>query len=207
MDKPPVILTQMTRKEPLSWEKTQKHTDKRLLRNTSFLAAVSLCLGLCAYFAAAEPQRVKAVMGHLRTGFEYDETLGRLHLVSNLLPESAMVFLNTTPSDPEFHAPTQIQASHHWTQQEPWLEYACIGNVDACQAGEVITVVKNHTGSHTMRIMHENGYESIYSGLETVHVREHDVVLSGQSIGTSAGHAAFELRKDGISVLPVFSAQ
>jgi len=205
MDKHPVILAQMTHKERPSWSPKQKHTDKRLLRNMAFFAAVSLCLGLYAWFSVADPQKTEAVMSRISTGFEYDETLGRLQLVNNMLPASAMVFLNNDASTQEFQAPVQLQASHDWTQQEPWFEYACVGDVTACQNGEIITIVKNNAGSHTVRILHADGYESIYSGLQAVHVGEHDTIVKGQSIGTSAGNAAFELRRDGVSVLPVFS--
>lgn len=200
-----VILAQMTQKERLSWPAKQKHTNKRLLRNTAFFAAVSLCLGLCAWLAISQPQKTEAVMSHLTAGFEYDDSLGRLQLVNNMLPESAMVFLSTDASVAQFEVPVQAEVSHTWTQQEPWLEYASIGDVSACQAGEIITIVKNHAGTHTMRILHDNGYESIYSGLHAVHASEHESVLAGQVIGTSAGKAAFELRKDGVSVLPAFS--
>ncbi|MBQ7887796.1 MAG: M23 family metallopeptidase [Clostridia bacterium] len=207
MDQHPskVILTQMTQKQRLSWPEKQKHTNKRLLRKTSFFAAVSLCLCGCAWFAVSQPHRTEAVMSHLTAGFEYDETLGRLQLVNNMLPESAMVFLSTDSSITEFQAPVEAEVSHAWTQQEPWLEYASIGDVSACQDGEIITIVQNHAGTHTMRILHDNGYESIYSGLHAVHASENESVLAGQIIGTSAGKAAFELRKDGVSVLPAFS--
>ena len=200
-----VILTQMNQREPIVWPEKQTHTNKRLLRNTAFFAAVSLCVGGCAWISINQPEKTELVMSHLTAGFEYDETLGRLQLVNNMLPESVMVFLNSDSSDSTFFVPAQAQVSHQWTNQEPWLEYACIGDVSACQSGEIMTIIQNHAGTHTMRILHDDGYESVYSGLHAVHVREHDRVLSGQVIGTSAGIAAFELRKDGVSVLPVFS--
>ena len=200
-----VILTQMNQRERLSWPSAQKHNKKRLLRNTAFLSAVSICLGGCAWLSARYPQNTEAVISHLTAGFEYDETLGRLQLVNNMLPESAMVFLSTDSASLDFQIPVDTQATHVWTQQEPWIEYSCIGDVSACQAGEIITIVQNHAGTHTLRILHENGYESIYSGLQTVHVHENESVDVGQVIGTSAGIAAFELRRDGVSVLPAFS--
>lgn len=204
MNQPKVILTQMTRKEGISWPTAQKHTNKRLHRNTAFFAAVLLCMGGCAWLTVSSPQKAETVMSHLTAGFEYDETLGRLQLVSNILPESAMVFLSTDSSDSGFIMPVQASVSHPWTQQEPWLEYACIGDVYACCDGEIITIVQNRTGTHTMRILHDNGYESVYSGLRTVHKNENNRVFAGQSIGTSNGTASFELRKDGLSVLPSF---
>lgn len=205
-DSPKVILTQMSHRQPLCWPEKQMHTNKRLLRNTAFFAAVFLCGGGFAWLSVKKPEKVEAVMSHLTAGFEYDETLGRVQLVNNMLPESVMVFLNSDSTQPEFGLPTQAQVSHQWSEQEPWLEYTCMGDVSACQTGEVVTIVENHAGTHTMRILHDDGYESVYSGLCTVHVSEHDNVLSGQVIGTSAGTASFELRKDGISVLPTFSA-
>ncbi len=206
MDKHPVILTQMTQRERISGSTTPKHTKKqRLLRNTSFYAAVSLCLGLYVLFAVSQPKETAAVMSHLTSGFEYDETLGKLQLVSNMLPESAIVFLNTEASSIECLSPVQAQITHAWTQDEPWFEYASIGDVTACQAGEIMTIVKNSADSHTVRILHKNGYESVYSGLRNVYANEHELISAGQVIGTSTGQAAFELRKDGISVLPVFS--
>ena len=101
--------------------------------------------------------------------------------------------------------PTSAQIAHTWSQQEPWLEYACTGDIGSCKDGEVMTVVKNRSDEYTVRILHEGGYESVYSGLDTVSVGESSVVTAGQTIGTAAGFAAFELRKDGLSVLPVFS--
>lgn len=193
------------RERCLEWQTKQKHTNKRLLRNTAFFAAVSLCLGIPVLIAAGNPEKAKAVMSRLTAGFEYDDTLGRLQYVSNLLPDSAMVFLSKEHSVPEFAAPADAEIIHDWTQKEPWLEYKGSSGLSACLSGEVVTLVSNRAGIHTVRIMHENGYESIYSGLNEVDVKECDWIESGQKIGVSAGNAAFELRKDGISVLPVFS--
>lgn len=206
MAKHSVVLAQMIQKEQISWPPKQKHTDKRLLRNTTFLAAVSLCLGIYACFSMFEPKKTQSVMSYLDAGFEYDETLGKLQLVNNMLPASAMVFLNNNSSaNQEFQVPALAQMSHNWTPQEPWFEYACIGDISACQSGEIMTIVRNASGLHTLRILHPDGYESIYSGLQAVQVKERDSVFKGQVIGTSAGNAAFELRRDGVSVLPVFS--
>lgn len=200
-----VIVAQMTQRQWTDWPEIHTNTDKRLLRNTAFFAAVSLCLGGCTWYAMNRPDKAQEVMSHLTSGFEYDETLGRLQLVSSILPESAMVFLNTGSSDVMFQAPSLSKATHAWTSSEPWLEYATFGDITACQTGEIVTVVQNHAGVHTVRILHDNGYESIYSGLSCVHLSENDRVSTGQTIGTSAGTAAFELRKDGLSVLPTFS--
>lgn len=202
-----VVVAQMKSREHGTWTpvKRRKRITKRLLRNTSVFAAVSLCLGAGAAWALRHPGGVQSVMSHVTAGFEYDDTLGRLQFVSNLLPESAMVFLSGGEEAQRLAVPTSAKVSHAWTQEEPWLEYACIGDVRACQDGEIMTIVKNRQDEYTVRVLHENGYESIYSGLSAVHLKEQDRVLSGQQIGTAAGFTAFELRKDGLSVLPVFA--
>lgn len=198
----------MTTRERKAWSPesgTKKLVKKRLLRNTTVFAAVSLCLGVGALMAHQKPQAAQSVMNHVTAGFEYDDTLGRLQFVSHILPESAMVFLQGGEAEEPLSVPTSAQVSHRWTEEEPWLEYACMGEVRACQDGEIMTVVKNRQNAYTVRVLHDNGCESIYSGLRDVHIREQDSVQAGQQLGTAAGTAAFEWRKDGLSVMPVFA--
>ena len=204
----PTVVTQMTTRERRAWTPesgTKKLVKKRLLRNTTVFAAVSLCLGIGALMVHQKPQGAQSVMSHVTAGFEYDDSLGRLQFVSHILPESAMVFLQGGEAEEPLFVPTNAQVSHGWTEEEPWLEYDCIGDVRACQDGEIMTVVKNRQNAYTVRVLHENGCESIYSGLRDVHIREQDTVQAGQQLGTAAGTAAFEWRKDGLSVMPVFA--
>jgi len=202
-----VIVAQMRPRERAVWTpvKKNKRISKRLLRNTGIFAAVSLCIGLGAYGIVGHSQSVQSVMSHLTADFEYDESLGRLQFVSSLLPESAMVFLNADVSAEQMRMPANGQQTHVWTQEEPWIEYACIGDITSCGDGEVMTVVKNRQNEYTVRVMHDHGYESVYSGLSSVHVDEMDRVDAGEQLGTATGFAAFELRKEGLSVLPVFA--
>lgn len=201
-----VIVGQMCAREKQIW-KPEKQTNgirKRLLRGTGIFAAVSLCMGAGAYMLMPDSHEARHVMSHLTAGFEYDESLGRLQFVSNILPESAMVFM-TSSRETELQQPAAALEIHSWSKEEPWIEYACNGSVSACDNGEVITVVKNRQNEYTVRILHDNGYESIYSGLNTLNIQELDAIHAGQQIGTSDGNAAFELRKEGLSILPVFA--
>lgn len=198
------VIAQMdTPKRPVWIPVTKKeHHRKRLLRNASIFAAVSICLGIGAYSFTPNSQEILA---HLTAGFEYDDTLGRLQYVSNILPESAMVFLSNDSLSTENYPPIDAPVSHPWTQNEPWLEYVSAGEISACQSGEVMTIVENSDDRFTVRILHENGFESVYSGLQSVSLSEHDQITAGQRIGTVMGTAAFELRKDGLSIVPVFA--
>jgi len=200
-----VIIAQMCSRERQTWtpEKKTKGIPKRLLRNTGIFAAVSLCLGAGVYFTLYPEEKTQSVMNHLTAGFQYDESLGRLQFVSSILPESAMVFLSE--DDRTIIAPTASVETHSWSSDEPWIEYTCTGDISACDDGEIMTVVKNRQDEYTVRILHHKGFESIYSGLNAVYVKETEEIDAGEVIGTSAGTAAFELRKEGLSVMPVFS--
>lgn len=205
-----VVVAQMRPRERREWNqdvpRKKRHYPKRLQKKHALLAAVVLCLGSAAALTLHHGDSVSAVMGHLTAGFEYDDTLGRLQFVSNILPESAMVFLNSTDgTDEALVLPTSAEIAHTWSQQEPWLEYSCSGDISSCRDGEVMTIVQNRSDEYTVRILHDDGYESVYSGLDSVSIEENNWVTAGQTIGTAAGFAAFELRKDGLSVLPVFS--
>jgi len=203
-----VIIGQMSFREKHTWmpAKKTKRISKRLLRNTGIFAAVSLCIGAGTHALISHSDDSKSVMSHLTAGFEYDENLGRLQFVSNILPASAMVFLSDA-QEAKMCLPTSAKVVHSWSREEPWIEYACSGSVVSCDQGEIITVVKNRQNEYTVRVMHENGYESVYSGLSSVHVKEMDRIDAGQKIGMGTGRSGFELRKEGLSVQPVFSTQ
>lgn len=176
-------------------------------RAAALTAAAFLCALTGAAMTPAGREAGKALVSHVSGGFEYDETLGRLQFVSHVLPESAMVFLTSTGEEPAIAAPVSASAEHAWSEQEPWLEYTCSGSVSACLGGEVMTIVRNRADAYTVRLLHEDGYESVYSGLCSIDVAEGDTVTAGQTIGRTDGFAAFELRRDGLSIQPVFAAQ
>lgn len=205
-----IVVSQMKTRAHPEWSRNDRHIrkknrNKQLLRYTMLFAAVFLFLGIGGTFVLRNPDKAHAVMSHVNAGFEYDETLGRLQFVSNLLPESAMVFLENdldANSIPAAAIPSGAQMLHAWSQEEPWFEYSCVGEISACQDGQIMTIVENRDNEYTIRIAHQNGYESLYSGLHAVQVKEFDKVSKGQQIGTATGFTAFEWRKDGLSVLP-----
>ena len=205
-----VVITQMkTRSGSISTKPPSSHkrkyAHKRLSGHTKLFAVAFLCLLGCGYSIATHNPELQTVSATLTSGFEYDETLGRLQYVSSILPESAMVFLDASLSD-SLVVPSNGTVTHAWNEREPGMEYANTSLVSACMDGEVMTVVRNREDEYTVRILHENGYESLYSGLAASHVAASDLVVAGQTIGESKGFSAFELRCDGTSVMPVFAA-
>ena len=205
-----VVLGKMSPRQRGEWKgptvKRHKKTDTgRLMRNASISAAVLLCLFAVGGTLAGNNRISQTVMSHVTTDFEVDDSLGRLQFVSNILPQSAMVFLQGSDELPPVSAPVRSQETHVWTQEEPWLEYVCTGVVTACSDGDVMTIVQNREGEYTVRLRHDNGYESIYSGMSEVNLREGDHVLCGAQVDWTDSFSAFELRQDGLSIQPVFS--
>lgn len=185
-----------------------EHKQKRLSsKSAAFLCAAVLCLSAGAYALAGYSEKSERVMSVLSTGFEYDETMGRLQYVSSILPDSAMVFLNGEAENAGFCVPSSSDVAHEWSEQEPWIEFVQAERVAACGSGDIMTVVKNRNDEYTVRLLHSNGYESIYSGLKEVSFAEDDRVSAGDILGNANGRVSFELRKDGLSILPVFGMQ
>lgn len=202
-----VIVSEMQQRSLMNqeWKTTSGNTiedkkNRRLLRFTAIFAVVFLLVSTGGGLILRHPEGAQMVMGHIRADFKYDEMLGRLQLVNHLLPESAMVFLENDTVMPVSAVPADAKMQHAWTQAEPWLEYNCTGRVSACLDGYVETIVKNRSNEYTVRISHQNGYESLYSGLSGVQVKEYDSVSQGQQIGFADGYTAFEWRKDGLSI-------
>lgn len=205
MNDPKIVVAKMHTREKREWTTDKpKKPRKRLHRPAPIFAAAFLCLCAGGAALALSGDGTQAVMSHLTAGFEYDDTLGRLQFVSNILPESAMVFLTQQEDVGAVVRPVLAKADHDWSQSEPWFEYACSGDVVACREGEVMTVVRNRKDEYTVRVLHSGGYESVYSGLCSVSVGENDDVSAGQKLGSADGFAAFELRRDGLSVNPAF---
>lgn len=205
-----VVHTQMLAKKRFLWnndpcERSVSRKSKRLLKRVSFSAAAAFVLGLTAMKLFASEYESTPVMKQVTADFDYDETLGRLQFVSSILPESAMVFLQSDGTQ-QMSKPSQAEIVHSWSSSEPWLEYAGAEEIAACADGEVSAVIKNRSEEYTIRLRHEGGYESLYSGLTDSQLIETDRVQAGERIGYANGYAAFELRSNGLSILPKFSA-
>lgn len=204
-----VVYAQMKTRQKGDWRENDRRIDryiqnKRRLRNIAISMAAVFCLGLGAVNLSVDHEKAEQVMSHVTADFEYDDTLGRLQFVSNILPDSAMVFLESRDSEISVFSPIDADITHTWDQAEPWIEYSCIGDVRACSSGEVMTIVRNRDDEYTVRVVHDAGYESVYSGLSDVAVAQYDSVQEGERIGSCGGWTAFELRKDGLSIMPQF---
>ena len=79
------------------------------------------------------------------------------------------------------------------------------GEISSCMSGEVMNTVKNRQNEYTVRILHADGYESVYSGLSAVRVEEGEYVHAGSAVGTvPKAQRRLNCGKTGLSVMPVF---
>ena len=90
--------------------KEKTRIKKQQLRNIAISSAAVFCLGIGAMELMNGGAKTDDVAASITTDFEYDETLGRLQFVSNILPESAMVFMQDHEVLVNVFSPTLITA-------------------------------------------------------------------------------------------------
>lgn len=207
--KPLAAVTKEPPKEPERKKRTSRADEvkkafaERLTRNVAVAAALLLCA--VAIRNAALPD-AQGAFDAIQQGvtLNLDETLGKLTFVSSLLPESALVFLNTSPVL-EVSAPVNGNVVHAWSANEPYIGLKGISrDVRAAADGEVMAVAHGDNEEKIIRIRHSDGMETIYYNLETSLVSEGDPVYEGDVIGQTADQQPvyFELRRDGRSIDP-----
>ncbi|MBR7188080.1 MAG: hypothetical protein IKD53_05970, partial [Clostridia bacterium] len=97
----------------------------RLLRNSAF--AFALLLGILALGNVNEPWAQKAsesVERALTMRIDLDDSIGALEFVKNLMPESALVFMNLS-GETALEKPVNGPLTHAYTHLQPWLVFDC----------------------------------------------------------------------------------
>ena len=175
---------------------------ERLLRNSAIACAA--LLGVLALGNVDAPWAVKArdgVRQALTMRIDLDDSLGELTFVRNLMPESALVFLNVTGGS-AMALPVDGTVSHPWSALQPWTLFSGEGAVRAAGAGTVTAISPLSDGLFGVLVDHGEGLESVYANLGEVSVRVGDAVNRGDALGTFAGGLYFELRQGGESIDP-----
>lgn len=193
-----------TGKKEIQWVKPRKKDfAERLTRNVAVAAAILLCA--VAVRNAALPQ-AKDVFTAIQAGvtMDLDETLGKLTFVSNLLPESALVFWNSSETV-QVTAPVHGDIVHAFSEDEPYIALLGVSSdVRVAADGEVMSVAHGDGEERVVRVRHENGLETLYGNLVECFVSEGDQVYAGDIIGETAQKQPvfFEVRRNGRSVDP-----
>ncbi len=175
----------------------------RLLRNSA--VACAILLGILALGNVRQPWAEKAAdsLGRALTmRVDLDDSIGELKFVRQIMPESALVFLNLSGSA-ELTLPTDGAVQHGWSRLQPWLMFEP-GNrpVYASDAGTVTAISPLSDGRYGLLVDHGEGVESLYANLSEVAVTSGDSVGRGQQLGACEDGLYFELRQDGEAVDP-----
>ncbi|MDD3410734.1 MAG: M23 family metallopeptidase, partial [Eubacteriales bacterium] len=136
---------------------------------------------------------------------EWDESLGKLTFVSNLLPESLQAVWSDQ-SAAEVFAPITGTLVHAWSAQEPYIELGGeLTDVRAAADGELMSVAHGMDEELIVRLRHDNGSETLYGNLSECWLEEGAAVYAGDLLGRviEGKPLCFELRQNGRSVRPV----
>ena len=176
----------------------------RLLRNSAIACAA--LLGVLALGNIRQPWAEKAAQGieqALTMRIDLDDSLGELTFVRDLMPESALVFLNVSGA-PALTTPVAGEVEHPWSSVQPWLMFdgGDDAPVAAASAGTVTAVSPMSEGRFGLLIDHGSGVETVYAHLARVDVAAGDAVERGQALGVCADDLYFEYRENGASVDP-----
>lgn len=176
----------------------------RMLRNT--VVACALLLGVLALGNIRQPWAMRAsetVQRALTMHIDLDSSIGRLSFVRDWMPESALVFFNLD-GGAELAAPVSGELKHAYSDDQPWLLFACPEDSPVCAAADgTVTAVSELSGGSTgVLIDHGEGMETVYAYLSSASVQPGDAVSRGQALGQSAAQLYFELRQSEAAVDP-----
>lgn len=179
------------------------YTD-RLMRNSAI--ACALILGILTLTNLDSPWARKAVEGveqALTMRIDLDDTIGELTFVKELMPESALVFLNISGKD-QLEIPVEGELTHPWCEVRPWMMFACRQGapVIAADDGVVTAVSPLSDGKTGILVDHGSGAETVYACLESASVASGDTVSRGQTLGDAGEYLYFEWRINGASSDP-----
>ncbi len=176
---------------------------ERLLRNTAVACALLLTVMAIRNLDTPFTNTVTDALSRVVSmDFRLDESLGKLSFVENIVPESALVFLNMQGGRSS-SLPVEGEAVHEWSREQPWIEYITRDSspVRSVTAGTVSACAKSDDGDWTKLISNNDGSQCVYAYLVNVSVKTGDIVERSSSLGeTGAGEGArlyFEYRKNG----------
>lgn len=175
---------------------------ERLARNLGLAGMILLAVTAVRNAKLPEGQTVLSAVQDMVEG-DWDETLGKISFVSNMIPDSVSVFFQSDFSEP-LSAPCSGLMTHGYTADEPYLCYQSgDGKVYAAAVGQVMSVAHGIDEERIVRIRHENGLETLYYNLAETFVTEGDEVTAAQCIGRALDDGVImEVRRDGLTIDP-----
>ncbi len=175
----------------------------RLLRNIA-IAGCLLLLVIAARNVGQEPLQAAYAALQESVTLEWDESLGKLTFVNQLLPQEIRTVWSEQAAQ-DISLPVQGRVVHAWSRQEPYVSIGGgVSEVHAVLAGEVMSLAHGPDEELILRIRHEDGLETLYGNLAACYVEEGDAVYEGDVIGRRMDEAelVFDMRLDGRSIDP-----
>ena len=128
-----------------------------------------------------------AIRGALSMDMSLDESLGKLSFVQNLVPESALVFLNIGGRRSSAGIPVQGETVHAFSEAQPWTEYKTTdaAQVRAIADGTVSAVSQSGEGDWTLLVDHADGSCAVFAYLQSTSVKIGDFIARGDALGTA----------------------
>ena len=174
----------------------------KLTRNTAFLMLLLVCLASIHNQQLPDGRTVLTAV-QSTVDQEWDESLGRITFVDNMMPQTLSVFFQEEETY-SLSLPCNGTLVHLWETHAPYVSFNTAGSVLAIADGEVMSLSHDSTDQLSLRIRHENGLESVYYHLASTPLREGDMVASGEAIGSlQEGHnLVLDVRRNGLSIDP-----
>ncbi len=175
----------------------------RLLRNIAVVGALLLVVVAVRNTGTTPTQSVFAAL-QSNVNVEWDESLGKLSFVSNLIPSSVQAVWNEQDTASVL-APSSGEVVHAWSEAEPYLELKSgVADVRAAANGEIMSIAHGLDEELIVRLRHDDNTETLYGNLAACYMDVGDYVFAGDIIATvlNGKPLAFELRKDGRSIDP-----
>lgn len=175
----------------------------KLTRNTAFLMLLLVCLASIHNQQLPDGRTVLTAV-QSTVDQEWDESLGRITFVDNMMPQTLSVFFQEEETY-SLSLPCNGTLVHLWETHAPYVSFDTAGSVLAIADGEVMSLSHDSTDQLSLRIRHENGLESVYYHLASTPLREGDMVNSGETVGSlQEGHnLVLDVRRNGLSIDPV----
>lgn len=175
----------------------------KLNRNVAFLMLLMVCLASIHNQSLPSGQTVLTAVQQT-VDSDWDETLGQITFVDQLIPDTLAVFF-AQPASQRLSLPCVGSVAHSWSQDAPYVSYVPQNKAALAMAdGEVMNISHGADDLLTLRIRHDSGLESVYYHLEEVFCREGDIVKCGDTIATicPGENLVVDVRQDGLSVDP-----
>ena len=160
----------------------QLHWGEKLVRNLALAGMLVLTITAIRNDRLPTGETVLTAVQEMIDS-NWDERLGKISFVSNMLPDTVAVFFETEPHT-GLTAPCFGSVDHAWAKNEPYIGYRSDDNrVYAAADGQIMSIAHGLDEEQIVRIRHDDGIETMYYNLAETSVAEGELVTAQTCIG------------------------